>query len=218
MCLTMTAMIGAPISTKRLIFRSPCSHFYPNNERGELAKNGVYGINDIHRFLIGTTMNTESTPNNTPAATEAPVTTATTAVVAPKPRKTKAVAKPAEAVVAPVIAETEVVDAQETNLAVDATPAKAKTSKTPKSAKATKAAKPSKPVKVKLVRDSFTMPSNEYEQIAALKARCLNLGQSVKKSELLRAGLAALVALDDLSLKTAVAAVETLKTGRPAKT
>lgn len=82
-----------------------------------------------------------------------------------------------------------------------------------------KKAKPSseKEKKPKLVRDSFTMPKNEYAAFDALKERALQLGVSVKKSELLRAGLLALAQLNDTSLKAAMAAVPTLKTGRPAQ-
>jgi len=70
--------------------------------------------------------------------------------------------------------------------------------------------------KPKLVRDSFTIPKNEYAAIDALKARAIALGTSVKKSELLRAGLMALQGLSDAAYKAALAAVPTLKTGRPA--
>ena len=48
---------------------------------------------------------------------------------------------------------------------------------------------PVKPKKPKMVRDSFTIPKNEYEAIASLKERALKQGMSIKKSELLRAGL-----------------------------
>ncbi len=70
--------------------------------------------------------------------------------------------------------------------------------------------------KPKLVRDSFTMPKQEYAAIETLKARALTAGVAVKKSELLRAGLMALTALTDAGFKQALAAVPTLKTGRPA--
>lgn len=70
--------------------------------------------------------------------------------------------------------------------------------------------------KPKLVRDSFTIPKNEFTAIEALKTRAIALGTSVKKSELLRAGLMVLQGLSDAAYKTAVAAVPTLKTGRPA--
>lgn len=74
---------------------------------------------------------------------------------------------------------------------------------------------PSTPRKPKLVRDSFTIPKTEYAAIDELKTRAIGLGTSVKKSELLRAGLMALVAMSDGAFKAAVAAVPTLKPGRP---
>ena len=67
----------------------------------------------------------------------------------------------------------------------------------------------------KLVRDSFTIPKAEYAVIDLLKTRAIALGTSVKKSELLRAGLTALKGLNDGAFKSALAAVPTLKTGRP---
>ncbi len=86
------------------------------------------------------------------------------------------------------------------------------------SAKPTKPAKPVKPAKVKkpkLVRDSFTIPKDEYVVIDSLKLRAGKLGQSVKKSELLRAGVKALAAMTDIQFKAALSNVPTIKTGRP---
>ncbi|NIC39656.1 hypothetical protein HA630_01075, partial [Aquabacterium sp. A08] len=54
-----------------------------------------------------------------------------------------------------------------------------------------------KPKKMKLVRDSFCMPKDEYARLDALKTRALGLSLAVKKSELLRAGLKALDGLSD---------------------
>ncbi|MDR7096149.1 hypothetical protein [Hydrogenophaga laconesensis] len=71
------------------------------------------------------------------------------------------------------------------------------------------------PKKPKLVRDSFTIPKTEFAAIDKLKSRAVALGTSVKKSELLRAGLMALQSLNDAAYKAALAAVPTLKTGRP---
>ena len=71
--------------------------------------------------------------------------------------------------------------------------------------------------KEKVVRDSFTMPKSDYEKIAELKQKCLTAGVSVKKSEILRAGLLLLEAAAPKRLMAAVAAVEQVKTGRPAK-
>jgi outer membrane biosynthesis protein TonB len=69
--------------------------------------------------------------------------------------------------------------------------------------------------KPKLVRDSFTIPKAEFAAIETLKTRAIALGTSVKKSELLRAGLMALQGLSDAAYKAALSAVPTLKTGRP---
>ena len=80
---------------------------------------------------------------------------------------------------------------------------------------APEAAKPAKVHKAKLVRDSFTIPKDEYAVLAALKARALGLGQHVRKSELLRAGIQALAAMNDRTFLKAIADVPTLKTGRP---
>lgn len=79
------------------------------------------------------------------------------------------------------------------------------------------AAKPKSPTKKpKLVRDSFSIPKTEYAAIDALKTRAVSLGTTVKKSELLRAGLMALQGMGDAAFQRALAAVPTLKTGRPA--
>ena len=77
------------------------------------------------------------------------------------------------------------------------------------------AAKPAKAHKPKLVRDSFTMPKDEYQALDTLKARALGLEKHVRKSELLRAGLQALGAMNDRAFLNAIGAVPTLKTGRP---
>lgn len=100
--------------------------------------------------------------------------------------------------------------------------ASAAPSKKPVAAKAVlvkKAApvKATKLPKLKMERDSFTMPKTEYAQFAVLKDRLLKLGQPVKKSELLRAGIMQLAAMTDAALKAAMAKVPTIKTGRPNK-
>ncbi|MFM9835249.1 MAG: hypothetical protein ACKVOA_04025 [Methylophilaceae bacterium] len=74
-----------------------------------------------------------------------------------------------------------------------------------------------KSLKVKMERDSFTMPKDEYAQLALLKARLASLGQPAKKSELLRAGIKLLVTMSDNTLKTTLAKVPVIKTGRPKK-
>ena len=69
----------------------------------------------------------------------------------------------------------------------------------------------------KVVRDSFTMPQDEYAKIAEIKAICLKAKMHVKKSEVLRAGLIKLAELNTVQLKQALASLEKIKTGRPHK-
>jgi len=71
--------------------------------------------------------------------------------------------------------------------------------------------------KVKVVRDSFTMPRTDYDMIAELKQKALNSGLHVKKSELLRAGLHLLGKQSVAQLKQTLAGLEKIKTGRPQK-
>jgi hypothetical protein len=73
-----------------------------------------------------------------------------------------------------------------------------------------------KPKKVKLVRDSFCMPKDEYAVLELLKQRALGLNKAVKKSELLRAGVLALSKASDAGFLSYIDAVPNLKTGRPA--
>jgi hypothetical protein len=77
--------------------------------------------------------------------------------------------------------------------------------------------KKDKPRKIKMVRDSFTMPESDYVKLAELKQKCLEAGVHVKKSELMRAGLLRLSRLNTTALLNAVAQVEIIKTGRPTK-
>jgi hypothetical protein len=86
-----------------------------------------------------------------------------------------------------------------------------------KSGNTAKPAKDSKPKKVKMVRDSYTMPENDYARLADLKKKCLKAGVHVKKSELLRAGLIVLAKLPIATLQKTVGQLEKIKTGRPGK-
>lgn len=99
--------------------------------------------------------------------------------------------------------------------------AKPKAAKTAKSLKSPKPApKPPKKapkVRPRLVRDSFTMPEADFAHIATLKARALHGQRETKKSELLRAGLRALAAMDQGALLAALGELEPVKTGRPKK-
>jgi hypothetical protein len=67
----------------------------------------------------------------------------------------------------------------------------------------------------KVIRDSFTIPSDEYELISRIKKRCMKAGVSANKSEVLRAGLAILDSMSDRELAKAVEGLARVKTGRP---
>jgi hypothetical protein len=67
------------------------------------------------------------------------------------------------------------------------------------------------------VRDSFTIPKLEYLKLEELKHRGVKLGTSVKKSELIRAGILALASMSDASFLKVTKAIPAIKTGRPAK-
>jgi hypothetical protein len=69
----------------------------------------------------------------------------------------------------------------------------------------------------KLVRDSFTMPADDFALVGVLKSRALQVQRPAKKSELLRAGLKALSALSPQALAKALDALAPVKAGRPKK-
>jgi hypothetical protein len=130
--------------------------------------------------------------------------------VAAKPLSTAAkVSKPVAKVIAPVVKKAE--------------PVAVKAVKEIKEVKAVKAAKVVKEVKVakkpkpKVVRDSFTMPQSEYQKIADIKEIGLKSGLQVKKSEVLRAGVLALCAMNEAQLIAALSGLDKIKTGRPNK-
>lgn len=80
-----------------------------------------------------------------------------------------------------------------------------------------KTSKADKPKKPKLVRDSFTMPEQEYALLGQVKKTCHAGGLDIKKSELLRIGVAQLAAMGIKKLKAAQAALTPLRAGRPKK-
>jgi hypothetical protein len=82
---------------------------------------------------------------------------------------------------------------------------------------AKKKKKPAKQKKVKLVRDCFAMPEQEYVRIAEIKKRLSALGHEARKSEVLRGGIALLAVLNDAELKAVMARIDRIKTGRPSK-
>jgi hypothetical protein len=127
----------------------------------------------------------------------------------PQRKKPLTVASPVKAPVSKTAKSTAVKAPAKTTRTAPQKPVVKKTSAAP--------AKPLKDKKVKVVRDSFTIPKNELLQIGEMKKRALGLSVEIKKSELIRAGLQALASMPDASFKKALASVPTIKTGRPAK-
>ena len=144
------------------------------------------------------------------AATRAPANVRASPVTASKAVRKQVAKKPVAVAVTPTptkaIAKTPVKTAAKAPVKANAKPALK-----PKVEKLAKAKKP------KLVRDSFTIPKTEYTVIDELKARAGKLASSVKKSELIRAGIKALAAMSDREFLGALKAVPIIKTGRPAK-
>ncbi len=71
------------------------------------------------------------------------------------------------------------------------------------------------PKKERVIRDSFTLPSGDYDLIAAIRQRCLSSAVNVTKSEVIRAGLHALMEMPEEDLIRLVGSLEKVKTGRP---
>jgi len=69
--------------------------------------------------------------------------------------------------------------------------------------------------RVKVVRDSFTMPQTDYDLITLLKRRSLQSGVETNKSEILRAGLLSLNQMTERDFLEKIQTVEKIKTGRP---
>ena len=100
----------------------------------------------------------------------------------------------------------------------------AKPAAAPKAAEPAKAEKKSEKIekapkakKVKQVRDSFTMPENEYAVLAQVKKSCLKAGVEIKKSDLLRIGVSLIKNLKIAELKDILGSLTPLKVGRPKK-
>ncbi len=120
-------------------------------------------------------------------------------------------------------AEDKKVKAKQTvSIAKKPQPGKTKQTKSPVTVKVLKkpqqAKKVEKSIKRELiVRDSFTMPQDDYNLISDLKKKCLSNGIDVKKSELLRAGIKALAKMSMTNLKKQLSELSEIKTGRPPK-
>jgi hypothetical protein len=157
----------------------------------------------------GTKMSTEKIPEVVQVAAPQPsAVAAKTALVKPvSTAKTVGKAKPS----AKSKAKPAVKSAAKPAAKPVAKPASKPAARKPAVTAAAKAAK----AKLKLVRDSFTMPKADFDLINVLKERALNSKRPAKKSELLRAGLYALAALTDAQLLARLDKLAALKPGRP---
>jgi hypothetical protein len=148
---------------------------------------------------------------------------ATPAAPAAAPKKAPAARKAAAPKAAPKAAPAKRAAAKpaatKASAPVKASPAKKApvAKKAPAAKKATPVVEKATKAKVKLVRDGFTMPANDFALIDTLKERALGFRRPTKKSELLRAGLQVLAGLSATQLQAALARLEPLKTGRPKK-
>eukprot|EP01037_Dinobryon_pediforme_P003474 gene3474-3519_t len=148
-----------------------------------------------------TTPNPSVTPAAPAAAQPAKAVKSTKPATAPQAPKASKAVRPTKKAVAE--------KAQTSKPAAATKPAKAAAAVKTGKATETKGKKP------KLVRDSFTIPKDEYAVLDTLKDRATALAHPVKKSELLRAGLKVLAGLSDSALRSALQAVPSIKTGRP---
>ena len=81
-----------------------------------------------------------------------------------------------------------------------------------------KAPEPEKPKNQKrVIRDSFTLPTDDYELITTIRERCLDSRVTINKSEVIRAGLHALNEMSNSELLAVVDSLTKIKTGRPGK-
>ncbi len=151
-------------------------------------------------------------PRAKPAA---PVAAAKPVAAKPAAAKAEVVAKPAPAAAKPAPAAAKPATKAAAKPAAKAAvkPAAAKKAPAAKIAAAVK----EKARKPKLVRDSFTMPEAEYEVLGQVKKACLKAGFEIKKSELLRIGVALISQIDLATLQNVLAGLPQLKTGRPKK-
>lgn len=66
----------------------------------------------------------------------------------------------------------------------------------------------------KVIRDSFTLPYDDYQLIELIKDRALKASVSVNKSEVIRAGLLALQSMSEKDLLIALNSITKIKSGR----
>jgi hypothetical protein len=67
----------------------------------------------------------------------------------------------------------------------------------------------------RVIRDSFSLPANDYALLSTLRERGLKAAVHVTKSELIRTGLRVLLEMKDSDFISAIQKLEKVKTGRP---
>lgn len=155
--------------------------------------------------MAKTTKSAASTATPASPASAPPVDIVTKARVLPKPKKASKVASAAAA---------------KMKIAIESTPKNAVKKQIAgplKSKQKPDAEAREKTKKTKLVRDSFTMPEAEYAMLGEVKRACIKAGFEVKKSQLLRAGVALVRQMDVTRLREVLDGLPTLKAGRPKK-
>lgn len=80
------------------------------------------------------------------------------------------------------------------------------------------AKKPESAAAPKVVRDTFSMPEDDFQLLEKLRSRARKMDLDTNKSELVRAGLRLLADLDDTRLEGLIRNVDKLKPGPRAKT
>ncbi len=84
-------------------------------------------------------------------------------------------------------------------------------------ANAVQGLKKDKPEKIKMVRDSFSLPEADYAKLIELKKKCIAAGVHVKKSELMRLGLMQLSKLGNAALLASAKRIASVKKNKPEK-
>lgn len=92
---------------------------------------------------------------------------------------------------------------------------KAPTIQTSKASSKTAVKDSPKPKQEKVIRDTFSLPQTDYKLIDALRKRCLKAETSATKSEIIRAGLHALSAMNNQELSQTLQSLLKIKAGRP---
>lgn len=232
--IAMKSTVGGPVAngkaaplpkmTKAPVVKAPDAKAKPAARAGAATPAAKPAAKAAAKPVAKTTVKAAAKPAAKPAAKAAPKAVASKAAAKPAAKAaattaskaaaksatksaTKPAAKPAVKAVAKPVAKAAV---------------KAAPKVTPKAAAKAPAARPVEPAKDKqrkdkLVRDSFTMPEQEYAVLGQVKKACLKAGFEIKKSELLRIGVALISQIDLATLQNVLSALPQLKTGRPKK-